>query len=158
MEDGLIVPGGGAQVRLGPFQYIANEHHGIEPGKERRKGVNGHGARPKRLRLDPEAGERGGQVFQQGHLRLRGLQRHRDQHPLALKRPPAQAGQQLLVEDPLVEGVLVDDLHPLLALDDEVGVVELDGPGSGEAVGHGNAGRRGFKGLGFDLGRLLFIA
>ena len=56
-------------------------------------------------------------------------ERLRDQQPLRFERPARDAGEQLLVHDPLVQRVLVDDDQPVVALGDEVAVVELDGAG-----------------------------
>ena len=48
------------------------------------------------------------------------------EQPLRLDAPLLQPGLQLLVQDPLVQGVLVDDDHPVVGLGDEVAVVDLD--------------------------------
>ena len=54
-----------------------------------------------------------------------------DQKALRFKGAAGEAGAQLLVHDPLVEGVLVDDDHSFGGFGDEVAVVELNGGGGG---------------------------
>src|SRR5258708_19118857 len=50
----------------------------------------------------------------------------RDEKPLRFERPALQPGEQLLVHDPLMQRVLIDDHEPIVALRDEVTVVKLD--------------------------------
>ena len=59
-------------------------------------------------------------------------------------RPAAIRCRKLLVQDPLVQGVLVDDRHALVALGDEVAVVDLQGRGRRPSR-RGGLGRRGLS-------------
>ena len=47
---------------------------------------------------------------------------------MRLERAGGQALAKLLVDDPLVQGMLVDNDEPILGLGDQVGVVKLNGP------------------------------
>ncbi len=48
-----------------------------------------------------------------------------DQQPLAFDRAGEDPLAERLVQDPLMEGVLVDDFEPLVRLGDEIAVVDL---------------------------------
>ena len=50
----------------------------------------------------------------------------RNQHPLRFQRAAVQPGQQFLIHDPLVQRVLIDDDHAVIALGDQIAVVNLD--------------------------------
>ena len=50
-----------------------------------------------------------------------------DEPALGFEGAALEAGEELLVHDPLVQSVLIDDDQAVVALGDEVAVVELDG-------------------------------
>ena len=71
------------------------------------------------------------------------VDRLRDQQPLRFQRPAAEPGEQFLVHDPLVQRVLVDDDQPIVALGDQIAVVQLNRRRGGAAAVGGAARRNG---------------
>ena len=66
-------------------------------------------------------------VFADGlELCVGDIQRFGNQHPLRGQGAFADPAAQLLVEDPFVEGMLVDDDKAILRLGDDVAVVDLE--------------------------------
>ena len=71
----------------------------------------------------------------------------RKEQTLAFQRAARDSGEQVFVEDAFVERVLIDDDQAIVAFDNEVAVVKLDGGDDGgrglERGGIGGHARRG---------------
>ena len=88
--------------------------------------MDGDGIGADRGGFDAEAFEQGLDLFEHFLLAAVGGKGDRDQESLAFQRAAGNAGEQVFVHDPLVEGVLVDDDQSVIALGDEIAVVKLD--------------------------------
>ena len=82
---------------------------------------------PKSETSRPSSLERIGRFEDERGLLGRQVDRLGDEQPLDFELPVADAAAQLFEEDALVQGVLVDDEHPLGCFEDEVGVLDLHG-------------------------------
>ena len=109
------------------FQKLGEEFGGVEPLKEAGEGVDGDGVGAEGRGFDAEAfaaaAESVRAVPAGGSLAGRVM---RDQQALAFQRAARNAGQQVFVHDPLVQGVLVDDDQAVVGFGDEIAVVKLD--------------------------------
>ncbi len=84
------------------------------------------GAGTDRGGFDSEAVEQGLNLFEQFLLAFAGGKGEGNQKPLAFERAARDSGEQVLIHDPLVQGVLIDDDQAVVALGDEIAVVKLD--------------------------------
>ena len=84
------------------------------------------GAAAEVLDAQAQLGELLAMLQEQRGLLGRQLDRLGDQQLLDVQRALANAVLELLEQDALVQGVLVDDQHAVGRLEDEVGVVKLD--------------------------------
>ena len=89
------------------------------------EGMDADGVGANGRRLDAQPPQKGLDLFEDRHLPRRGRKGRWNQKTLALQRPLRQAGEQILVHDPLVQGVLVDDDQSVLGFGHEVAVVKL---------------------------------
>ncbi len=76
--------------------------------------------------FDAEACEEGFDGLKRGGLARIDGEDFGDEEALSLEGAAGGAGEEFLVEDAFVEGVLVDDDHAVGHFGDDVGVVELD--------------------------------
>ncbi len=98
-----------------------------------------HGIRAQRLRVDPEPLQQRPGLLQHRNLRRRRDDHDRNQHPLTLQRAALHASQQLFVQNPFMQRVLVDDLQAVLSLHHQIAVVQLQRTGrDGECPSRGD--------------------
>ena len=102
------------QFLFAVLQQLAHELGRVELFEERRERLHRHRVRPERRDLDPEPYEQRLDLLEQRHLPRLSGHRDRDQQPLRFERPARDARDQLLVHDPLVQRVLIDDDQSIL--------------------------------------------
>ena len=134
--------GGGR--RRQPVEDLADEFAGRCVTRQRRLAGDDHGRAPERL--DPHAGplQGGGVLLDEFEFGRRQFDPLGNEQRLDLQSAGGDRGLEPLVEDPLVERMLVDDLDSVAALDHDVPVVHLHGALA--VVRHGWCGVFGLPG------------
>lgn len=142
--------GGGETVRPVRSDGFSDENVGdvaqgsgqITADEARRDRADGEGVRTELLDLETEARQGVGVLEQGGALPRGEWNDDRIEERLTWATGPEPLGQDLFVQNPLVPGVLVDEVHPARSLGDDVRILDLaDGSEGGRAEGFVGAQR-----------------
>ena len=115
---------------LPPESSVSTRPRNTPPGhvgQHRRDSCSPTPCRRRRARSSSPAWPAARDAPTRGRLGRGQVQRLGHQQGLRSPRPPPKPAGEVLVQDPLVQGVLVDHHHPFLALRHEIAIMNLQG-------------------------------